>query len=91
MGDGSLGRLHSILDKHDARYCPECNHEIGFGDIAWNNASTEAGTPYTWIYIHCAVCNTEIHRIMSWYPEIMSYEKDILLDVIEEDWKGPWG
>jgi hypothetical protein len=76
-------RLKTVLRAHDAEFCA-CGHEIGFGDIAWNNGSTEYGTGYCSVEIQCEGCQREIAHIDSWYPEI--YERDELLYVLETDW-----
>lgn len=78
-------RLKKILREHDAEVCPNCGHEIGFGDLAWNEARSEAGTPYTVIEIQCINCQTEIVQIMSWFPTA-DYPEE-LLNILETDWK----
>lgn len=76
-------RLKAVLRAHDAEFC-ECGHEIGFGDIAWNNGCTEYGTGYSTVEIQCEGCQREIAHIDSWYPEIC--DQDELLGVLERDW-----
>lgn len=76
--------LKQILADHNATACPECGQEIGWGDIAWNNGSTEYGTGYSTVEIQCNTCQHEIAHIDSWYPEISS--NDELLYVLHNDW-----
>lgn len=76
-------RLKTVLRAHDTELC-ECGHEIGFGDIAWNNGCTEYGTGYSSVEIQCVGCDREIAHIDSWYPEIE--DKEDLLHVLERDW-----
>lgn len=76
-------RLRAILREHKALRCT-CGHYVGFGDIAWNNGSTEYGTDYTTVEIQCVACDREIAHIDSWYPSIES--RDELLHVLETDW-----
>lgn len=85
--------LVRILLEHDARRCKECGHRIGWGDIAWNNGQTEAGTGHSSVEIQCSVCQTEIVYFHSWYPEIE--DREDLLYVMGKDWekrivKGRW-
>ena len=77
--------LARILADHNATTCPECGNAIGWGDIAWNNAGTLAGTPFATIEIQCAACDTEIAHIESWYPGIDG--QDELLYVLDKDWE----
>lgn len=79
-----IQRLKNILESKKASVC-ECGRQIDFGDIAWNNGSTEYGTGYSVVEIECQECDEEIKIIHSWYPEISSTKE--LLDVIDEDWE----
>lgn len=76
-------KLGEILKKHNAERCSN-GHKIGFGDIAWNCASTEAGTDFSTVDIICTLCGLEVVLIRSWYPWIET--ADELLSVIESDW-----
>ena len=76
-------KLKGILREHDAEFCKN-GHEIGWGDIAWNDASTEAGTGYCTVQIECSVCQSEIVHIDSWYPWIDDAHD--ILHVLERDW-----
>jgi hypothetical protein len=49
-------RLERILSDHIAEYC-QCGHKLGWGDIAWNTATTEAG-PTTARFRFSALCAT---------------------------------
>lgn len=84
MEDTQQARLKQILQTHQAEFCPACNHEIGLGDIAWNEASTEAGTPVSTIEIQCVICQTEIKWLHSWTG---IDDIDDLLDIIEDNWR----
>lgn len=77
-------RLKKILREHNTEFCT-CGHEIGFGDIAWNNGMTEDGTDNCSVEIQCVNCSREIAYFFSWYPGITN--TDELLGVLEEDWK----
>ena len=79
-------RLRDILLEHKSLFCGCCGHEIGFGDIAWNNGQTEYGTPYTMIEVQCEACQNEIAQISAW-TEIES--NDDLLDVLSDEWRWP--
>jgi hypothetical protein len=85
----NLERLKKILREHNSEFCPKCGHEIGFGDIAWNEGSTSEGTPTSWFHIQCINCQKEIAWFSSWYPHDVNDEEDLelLLRVLEEDWK----
>lgn len=80
-------RLAAVLNEHEATVCPGCQHPIGWGDIAWNNGSTEAGTPMAWIEIQCSICQREVAGIWSWWPEIdeNNFERDVVC-ILEQDW-----
>lgn len=82
-------RLKKILRDHNSEFCPNCGHEIGFGDIAWNGISTFDGTPCSYFLIQCINCQTEIAWINSWYPIDDSGGEDLeeLLHVLESDWE----
>lgn len=82
---GVNARLGAVLALHDTQKC-ECGHKVGWGDIAWNNACTEAGTGYSIVEIQCLSCQKEIAHIDSWRSPIE--DKDDLLCVMEEDWGG---
>lgn len=79
-----LEALKEILRQHDAEFCSSCGHEIGFGDIAWNNGNTEYGTGYSMIEIQCVGCDHEIAHVESWYPLIE--EQSELVYVLGKDW-----
>jgi hypothetical protein len=78
--------LARILAEHKTTACPSCGHEIGFGDIAWNNGDTESGTPYSYVDIQCAVCQGPIAQIHSWWPEITDND-DLLRALGEGEWR----
>lgn len=83
-------KLKNILREHGAESC-SCGHELGFGDIAWNEGQTEAGTPASWIQIQCLVCQRENAWIHSWtwFDEELSYEErtEKILSILEKDWR----
>lgn len=76
--------LERILSEHNAKLCPECDHEIGWGDIAWNSGQTEAGTGHSSVEIQCVTCLHEIVYFHSWYSEIE--DRGDLLHVMKNDW-----
>ena len=75
--------LKRILRENDAEFCT-CEHEIGFGDISWNNAYTEYGTPHATVEVDCQECGREIAYSQTW-TEIENTQD--VLDVLENDWK----
>lgn len=78
-------RLREILDAHGSSLCKECGRDLDRGDVAWNSASTEYGTPYSVIEIICQACDTEALHLESWYPGIDDFEE--ALRVLEKDWE----
>ncbi len=80
--------LLDLLTQHSCERCrnPECDHAIGWGDIAWNNRGTDAGTPYCAVEIICCVCGTDRARITSWYPSIDDHRDILYVLRTEEDW-----
>jgi len=78
-------RLLAILNEHGARMC-KCGHAIGWGDIAWNNGSTKAGTEHCDVEIECEACYVEIVHIQSWWPGIDDVD-DILEVLSSEPWR----
>lgn len=84
-----LDRLKKILRQHNTEFCTSCRHEIGFGDIAWNEGQTEAGTPTSWIQIQCLSCQKEIAWISSWtwFNEDEDRQVETILGILEKDWK----
>jgi len=81
-------RLKNVLKEHDAEKCI-CGHKIGWGDLAWNEGQTEAGTPCSSVYIECQACLTELAWIHSWkwFTEDEDYKIDRLLTILEQDWR----
>jgi len=77
-------RLADVLAQHTASAC-NCGHAIGWGDIAWNNSSTEAGTDCCTVEIQCEACQREIAHFFSWYPHIE--DNTDLVHVLETDWR----
>jgi len=82
--EASDQQFANVLKEHGTLYCPSCGKVIDRGDVAWNNASTHAGTPYSSILIECLRCDTEILYLTSWF-EIDSFAE--LVDVLARDWK----
>jgi nitrate/TMAO reductase-like tetraheme cytochrome c subunit len=78
-------RLAEILKEHNASNCRHCGHKIGWGDIAWNNGSTEAGTGYSTVQITCEGCAQEVAHFNSWFSPIDNQED--LLYVMTDDWQ----
>lgn len=82
-------RLKKVLIDHNAEFC-DCGHEISFGDIAWNEGQTEAGTPTSWIHIQCQACQTEMAWVSSWTwfdEELTDNERlDRVVSILEQDW-----
>ena len=76
-------RLADVLKAKGYAICKSCGRNIDRGDIAWNNGSTEVGTPCTFVEIICARCDNQVARIHSWYPGIE--DMDELTYVIEND------
>jgi RNase P subunit RPR2 len=79
-------RLAAVLKEHSATRCKSCRRKLDRGDVSWQNASTEAGTGFTTVYIICQSCGTETAEVFSWYPETDSFEEAVR--VLEEDWEG---
>jgi len=77
--------FREILLEHSMSNCPICGKVIDRGDVAWNNASTEAGTPCCSVEIQCLGCDTEIAHIESWWPGIDDFED--VIEVLSRDWK----
>lgn len=75
--------LENILKKHGKEFCPKCNRKIDRGDVAWNEGSTEAGTPYSVLEIACLQCGTEIAHKYSW-SWVESF--DDFICALEEEW-----
>ena len=65
--------LKRVLQKQGWDKCP-CGREIDRGDLEWNSASNESGTPYSSVYITCQACDTEIAYIQDWYPDAEDLE-----------------
>lgn len=82
--DKQAAALAAILQKHNAAQCPNCQHPIGWGDVAWNSGSTEEGTEYSVIEIQCTACDTEILYLHSWYAPIDD-ESEIIY-VLQTEW-----
>lgn len=80
MGDD---RLKTVLADKGYSHCPSCGREVDRGDVAWNEAGTEAGTPVSVIKIQCQACDEEVVYFFSWYPCIEVFEEAV--DVIEDD------
>lgn len=69
-----LDKLDSILAEY--KNC-SCGQPLQWGDISWNNGSTEAGTPYASLQIECPNCGMDILCKSEW-TEIED-EEDILI------------
>lgn len=67
-------KLTEVLAAKNKDKCPKCNKQIDRGDVAWNTASTESGTPYSVMEIICEKCFTEIYHGTTWF-EIESFEE----------------
>lgn len=61
------------LAAHGKTNCPTCGRVIDRGDVAWNSASTEAGTGYSTAYIHCQACGAEVASWSSWWSEVSDW------------------
>lgn len=84
FGNTNLDKeLKEILIKHNAEFC-KCGHEIGWGDIAWNQAVTEYGTEHGYVEIQCLACQEEITEFHTWYPFIEDQED--VIHVLKNDW-----
>lgn len=66
-------RFAEILEEHGLDVCKECDKTVDRSDVAWNNASTEAGTPCATLEIICAACSNSILHIFSWWPGIETF------------------
>lgn len=84
MSDDLDDRLIAVLQKHNAQTCASCGFEVGWGSIAWNNATSEAGTPCAVVYVICDRCGSNIALVFTWKPCIE--DLDEVLSVLEEDW-----
>jgi hypothetical protein len=78
-------KLAAVLVEHGKSNCPSCGRIIDRGDVAWNNAQTESGTPCTWVQIQCVKCESEIGHFWSWWPGADDF--DDLVDNVMHDWK----
>jgi hypothetical protein len=76
--------LKRILQRRKWDKCTVCGREIDRGDIAWNDACTDVGTPFSIVFIICQACDTSIARVQSWYPEIEDLE-DVCYVLGDED------
>jgi hypothetical protein len=79
-------KLTAILAKHGKSNCPKCGRLLDRGDVAWNNADTEAGTPFTWVEIQCQQCDTEIAHFSSWWPGADDLD-ELVENVLANDWR----
>lgn len=75
------------LERRGLSHCPECGTKIDRGHVAWNNASTEAGTECCSVEIECLKCGHEIGHWESWWPGIDGFE-DLVKNVLD-DWPEP--
>lgn len=73
----------NILKIHDKECC-QCGRELDRGDCSWNNAGTDAGTPYCVLNVICQQCDTEIVHVFSWWPEIEDFSD--FVDILERSW-----
>ena len=74
-----------VLAAHDATNCPHCSKPIDRGDVAWNDASTDAGTGYSVLTVQCQRCFHEIAYFRSWHGSIHDFNE--FVHVLGEDWK----
>jgi len=81
MGNNDV--LRELLKERGVSPCAVCGRELDMGDVAWNNAATEAGTGFTIVEIICQGCDTEAAKINSWYPGIDTFDE--LVYVIKTD------
>ena len=79
-------KFTGILKTIGIEKCPDCGKCVDRGDVAWNSASTEAGTGYSVLEILCQQCDTEVYRTVSWYPSIGDFEEfvSVLTEEINE-------
>lgn len=77
-------RFAAVLAEHGSTVCYSCGRAIDRGDVAWNNASTEAGTGYCTVEIICQGCEASIAHVTSWYLGIDDFG-DVVF-VLEDDW-----
>jgi hypothetical protein len=80
-------RLTAVLQEHGAAACPKCGRTIDRGDVSWQGANTQAGTPCTTVYVICQGCDTEVAEVFSWLPWVDHFG-DVLDLLEEEDWEG---
>lgn len=78
-------KLKAILQAHNSEPCPHCQKPIDRGDVAWNSASTKAGTGYSVLEIQCQRCLYEIAYVKSWYSGIHDFNEFVY--VLGEDWE----
>jgi hypothetical protein len=76
--------LSRKLDEMGKTKCPNCGRILDRGDVAWNSASTEAGTDYSRAHIQCQACETEIADWWSWYPCADTFEE--FVENVLPDW-----
>lgn len=80
-----------ILTDHGSEKCWSCGRELDRGDVAWNNASTEAGTPFAVLEIICQACDSEVMRCQTWWPAIDDFEEFVeVLERFQNDYHASW-
>jgi hypothetical protein len=79
-----VSTFQEVLKKHNAVHCKECGRKIDRGDVSWNGAANEYGTPYSTIDIICQGCETSVAHVMSWYPSIDDFSEAV--QVLDRDW-----
>lgn len=69
-------KVKSILKENGYQFCKSCGRELDQGDLAWNEASTEAGTPHAVVVCQCQNCLAGVFEVRSWWPS-METLKDV--------------
>lgn len=75
-------RLARVLEEKGLDRC-KCGRIIDRGDVAWNEAATEAGTDYTTVIIQCQACDEELLYVHSWWPWVDGFDE--VIDIIEDE------
>lgn len=77
-----MDRLKSILKIKGYDTCKDCGRKLDQGDVAWNEACTEYGTPFTVIEIQCLKCETEAALVRSWH---WAESLDEVVEILEDE------
>ena len=59
-------RFKRFLEHKEITHCKKCGKPLDLGDMSWNGAHTEAGTPCSRIFVECEKCNHENYDGVDW-------------------------